>query len=78
MPRAKSVLASMEITVAGSSHNCRFNDGHRIQKGMSRLTIKEDRTKLNYCLECAQLFLVQGSERLQQLRSEVERLRAEK
>jgi hypothetical protein len=67
----------MEITIAGSSHNCRFNGGHRIQKGMHRLTIKEDRTKLNYCLTCAKLFLVDGVARLQQLQSAVDRLLAE-
>lgn len=75
MPRGKSVLVSMEITVAGSSHNCRFNDGHRITKGTHRLTIKEDRARLNYCLKCAKDFLVQGLARLQELESQVDLLR---
>lgn len=74
MPRGKSVLVSMEITVAGSSHNCRFSDGHRIQKGMHRLTIKEDRAKLNYCLSCARAFLAQGLMRLRELESQVDQL----
>lgn len=74
MPRAKSVLASIEITIAGKSHNCRFNDGHRIQQGTSRLTITEDRSKLNYCLPCAKDFLAKGIERLQELQAEVDRL----
>lgn len=37
----KSVVASMEITTARSSHNCRFNKTHRIHMGDARLTIKE-------------------------------------
>lgn len=74
MARAKSVLVTMEITVAGSSHNCRFNDGHRIQKGVSRLTIKEDGSSLNYCLPCAKSFLAKGRERLEQLQAEVDKL----
>jgi len=64
----------MEISVAGASHNCRFNDTHRIQKGMSRLTIKEDRAKLNYCLACAKHFLDLGQQRLQELQADVDRL----
>jgi hypothetical protein len=74
MARAKSVVVSMEITIARSSHNCRFNDGHRIQKGVSRLTIKEDGSVLNYCLPCAKSFLATGISRLQQMQAEVERL----
>jgi hypothetical protein len=67
----------MEITVAGSSHNCRYNDGHRIRKGMRRLTIKEDRAKLNYCLACAKAFLAQGLLRLQELQGQVDTLLGE-
>lgn len=64
----------MEITVAGSSHNCRFNDGHRIKKGMRRLTIREDRAKLNYCLACAKVFLAEGATRLKDLQRQVDQL----
>ncbi len=74
MARAKSVLVSMEITIVGRSHDCRFNKKHRLEKGMSRLTIKEDGDEHHYCLTCAKVFLVQGAERLQALLAEVERL----
>jgi hypothetical protein len=76
MAHGKSVVVSMEITIAGSSHNCRFNDAHRIKKGDSRLTIKEDRSKLNYCLLCAKKFLGNGLERLHEMEAEVDRLLA--
>lgn len=72
MPRSKSVLVSMEVTVAGSSHNCRFNDGHRIHKGEWRLTIKEDGSSRHYCLSCARAFLAKGLERLRVLQTEVD------
>jgi hypothetical protein len=71
MGRAKSVLVSMAITEAGSSHNCRADDSHRITKGIKRLTISEDRSKLNYCLPCAQKFIALGIQRLGHIQSEL-------
>lgn len=74
MPRGKSVLVSMEVTTAGKSHNCRFNKAHRIAKGKSRLTIKEDRAKLHYCLECARRFVLDGLSRLQEYQTQLDNL----
>lgn len=74
MPRPKSVLVSMEITTVGRAHDCRYNKSHRLEKGMSRLTIKEDGDEHHYCLPCAKTFLLQGTERLRTLLVEVERL----
>jgi len=64
MARPKSLVVSMEITVVGRAHDCRYNKNHRLEKGMSRLTIKEDGDEHHYCLTCARVFLVQGVERL--------------
>lgn len=73
MARPKSLIASMEITVAGSTHGCRNNrEKHRIQKGMKRLTIREDGSDQNYCLACAKGFLVKDIGRLQELLTDVE------
>jgi hypothetical protein len=74
MPYGKSVLVSMSITLAGRAHNCRFNDKHRIEKGMSRLTIKQDGDEHHYCLACAQSFLAKGSVKLHEIQTEVGRL----
>jgi hypothetical protein len=75
MPRPKSLLVSMEITVAGAAHNCRFNKSHRLQKGDSRLTIYEEGSSpLNYCLNCARSFLERDIDRLNGLLSNVNRL----
>lgn len=74
MPRPKSLLVSMEITVAGRAHNCRFNDEHRIQKGQSRLSVKVDGDEHHYCLACAHSFLLRDMDRLQDFLSAVNRL----
>lgn len=74
MPRPKSLLASMEITVAGRAHNCRFNDGHRIHKGQSRLTVKVDGDEHHYCLPCARLFMLKDLARLNGFLADVNRL----
>ena len=62
----------MEITIAGNSHNCRFNKRHRIARGTPRLTIKEDGSDRNYCLPCARAFLAKGIERLHELQTQIE------
>jgi hypothetical protein len=74
MARPKSLLASMEITVAGRAHDCRFNEDHRIQKGCNRLTIKVDGDPHHYCLACARSFLLRDMERLKDILSQVNRL----
>lgn len=76
MARPRSLIVSMEITTAGSSHNCRNNDGHRIPKGAKRLTIKSDGDRHHYCLACAKGFLAKDAERLRDLIGEVEAAQA--
>jgi hypothetical protein len=72
MPRPRSLIVSMEITVAGNSHNCRNNNSHRISKGMKRLTINSDGEKHHYCLVCARAFLVKDLDRMREVFIEVE------
>lgn len=72
MPRPRSLTVTMEITTAGSSHNCRFNRSHRINKGSKRLTIKSDGDSHHYCLECAKRFLVRDIEHLRAILADVE------
>ena len=71
MPRPRSVVASMRITVTARAHGCRYNRGHRLVKGMPRLTVRSDGTDHHYCLPCATVFLTQGVARLQELLDEV-------
>lgn len=72
MPRPRSLIVSMEITVAGNSHNCRNNNSHRISKGTKRLTINSDGEKHHYCLACARTFLVKDLDRMREVFIEVE------
>jgi len=67
----KSTIQSMELTIAGASHNCRFNKSHRITRGSKRLTIKDDGDK-NYCLNCARKFISADIEKMKLLLSSVE------
>lgn len=71
--RPKSLIVSMEITDAGTSHNCRNNENHRIAKGDKRLTVKTDDGPRHYCLACARGFLAKDLDRLQVLLAETER-----
>lgn len=64
MPRPKSLIKNIEITMAGASHNCKNNNSHRIKKGERRLTIKEGRSHKHYCIFCAQDFLKRDIEKL--------------
>jgi hypothetical protein len=72
MARPRSLIVSMDLTIAGSSHNCRNNDAHRIAKGMKRLTILSDGDRHNYCLACAKSFLTKDLERLRSLLAEID------
>ena len=76
MPRPKSSIVSMEITVAGRAHNCRQSDKHRIEKGMNRLTVKSDGDEHHYCLTCATAFLAKDLERLNALLAQTKALTA--
>ncbi len=71
MGRNRSLLVSMEITVAGKAHDCRSNSAHRITKGDRRLTIKDDGDKHHYCLACAKTFMEKDAERLKGLLTSV-------
>lgn len=71
MAKGKSLILSMEVTVAARAHPCRFNKNHKISKGMSRLTLKQDRSTVNYCMACAKKFLETDIGRLQALLIEV-------
>ena len=74
MPRGKSVLVNMKITTVGRAHSCRFNKNHRLEKGMKRLTFKENGDEAHYCLPCGKPFLTKGLKDLQSLIMEVDRI----
>ena len=57
MGRRKSFVSMLIVEQALKSHNCRFNQAHRIGRGDVRLTAKEGRAKLRYCAVCAVAFM---------------------
>jgi hypothetical protein len=72
MPRPRSLIVTMEWTIARRAHDCRNNRGHRIDKGNNRLTVKEDGDEHHYCVTCAKTFLSSDIKRLAQLLDEAE------
>ena len=65
MSRPRSLIVSMEWTLAGRAHDCRNNKNHRLVKGQRRLTIRSDGDEHHYCVACAKTFLVADIKRLQ-------------
>ncbi len=76
MGRPKSFLSTLVVDHAVNSHNCRFNHSHRIRSGEARLTAKDGREKLRYCVPCAVAFMKADIEVLQSKIRELERASA--
>lgn len=72
MGRPKSFVSTLLVERAVNSHNCRFNHAHRIRGGEARLTAKEGREKLRYCVSCALSFMRADIEVLQSKIKELE------
>jgi hypothetical protein len=60
----KSLTKNVSIDTAVRSHKCRYNKGHLIAKGDKRLKVKEGRSEMHYCIECAKKFLQTDIEKL--------------
>jgi hypothetical protein len=60
----KSLTKNVLVDNALHSHKCRFNKRHAIAKGDKRLKVKEGRSEMHYCVECAKKFLQAGIEKL--------------
>ena len=64
MPKLKRLLVSACFETAQRRRQCSRNKGHKIFQGDRCLVIKENMTKHNYCMECAQLILEKAKEDL--------------
>jgi len=62
MPKLKRLLVSACFETAQRRRQCSRNKGHEISKGDRCLVIKENMSKNNYCIECAQLILKKAKE----------------
>lgn len=67
----KSLTITARLDVAKSSHDCRFNDKHRIKMGDVRLKVRNRRSWLHYCLPCARIIVERTQVKLSTLQSEI-------
>jgi len=72
MPKLKRLLVSACFETAQRRRQCSRNRGHKICQGNRCLVIKENMTKHNYCMECAQLILEKAREDLNGLMRELD------
>lgn len=49
----KSLIETVRIDVALSSHNCQANQTHRVNKGDVRLKVRDGMGWAHYCKDCA-------------------------
>ena len=67
----KSLTKTIAVGTALHGHKCRFNKRHIIANGDKRLQVKEGRSEMNYCVECAKKALREGIEKLTSVLSEL-------
>lgn len=60
----KSLTKTITVGTALHAHKCRFNKRHIIAKGDKRLQVKEGRSEMKYCVECAKKAIRAGIENL--------------
>jgi len=75
MSKPKSLIKRAEIDEAIRSHTCQHNSTHSITQGDKRLKVSEGRRSENYCLSCAERFLLVAIEKLQSLLNSVQQLK---
>jgi hypothetical protein len=74
MPRIKSILIRVEIDQAKKSHNCQANARHRIERGDTRLNVRNGRSWDRYCLSCAKTIIERDIAELQELQRKFQTL----
>jgi hypothetical protein len=67
----KSLTKTIAVGTALHAHKCRFNKDHIIAKGDKRLQVKEGRSQMNYCVQCAKKAVRAGIDKLTSLLSEL-------
>ena len=71
MPKLKRLLVSACFETAQRRRHCSRNQEHVICQGDKCLVIKENMSKHNYCMECAELILQKAKEELDCLTREL-------
>lgn len=68
MAKIKSIIVRSEIDKAKKSHNCRANSNHRIMRGDTRFNVRNGRSWLRYCTQCAENILERDIKKLEELK----------
>lgn len=63
----KTLVTQVEIDQALKAHNCQANARHRIERGDTRLKVRNGRSWDHYCTDCAKAILARDSAELQEL-----------
>ena len=72
MPRIKSILIQVEFDQAKKAHNCQANARHRIERGDTRLNVRNGRSWDRYCTLCAKTILERDLAELQELQGNLQ------
>jgi hypothetical protein len=65
--RIKSIVIRVEVDTAKKSHNCQANANHRIERGNTRLNVRNGRSWDRYCVSCARTIIACDIAKLQNL-----------
>lgn len=68
----KSLVINAYFEVAKAAHDCQGNSAHRLQKGDIRLSVKNKRSRDNYCKACADIIIAKDLEKLSALQQSAE------
>lgn len=67
----KSLLIRVEIDTALRAHNCQANRHHRLQRGHTRLKVRNGRSWDHYCVACALSIVQRDLSKLRLLLAEI-------
>ncbi len=70
----KSLVIQVEIDQALKAHNCQANARHRIERGDTRLKVRNGRSWDHYCAQCAKAILERDNAELQDLQRRFQNL----
>ncbi len=77
VPKHKSLIKNVSITNVKRAHNSQHDSKCRLQKGESRLTVKEGRNVSHYTLDMGEEFLKEGIVKFQELLAEIQKIRSQ-
>jgi hypothetical protein len=68
----KSLVIRVEIDAARKAHNCQANRRHRLERGHTRLKVRNGRSWDHYCAPCSAAILTRDLAKLRRLLNEIQ------